>query len=84
MSELPLTSPQLVNVHQAKTHLSQLLQQVEQGQEVVIARSGVPIARLVAWQPPALAVAAPGAMRGQIKLADDFDAPLDGLFEALP
>ena len=62
-SYLPLASHQLVNVHQANTHLPQLLQQVEQGQEVV---------------------AAPGAMRGQIKLADDFDAPLDGLFEALP
>ncbi len=62
-SDLPLASHQLVNMHQAKTDLSQLLQQVEQGQEVV---------------------AAPGAMRGQIKLADDFDAPLDGLFEALP
>jgi antitoxin (DNA-binding transcriptional repressor) of toxin-antitoxin stability system len=78
-----LTSQQLVNVHQAKTHLSQLLQEVEQGQEVVIARSGVPIALLVAWQAPAQSVAAPGAMRGQIALADDFDAPLDGLFEAL-
>ncbi|GDX77732.1 hypothetical protein LBMAG41_28120 [Cyanobium sp.] len=73
----------MVNVHQAKTHLSQLLQEVEQGQEVVIARSGVPIARLVAWQAPAQATAAPGAMRGQIQLSDDFDAPLDGLFEAL-
>jgi antitoxin (DNA-binding transcriptional repressor) of toxin-antitoxin stability system len=50
---------------------------------VVIARSGVPIARLVAWQAPARSVAAPGAMRGQIALADDFDAPLVGLFEAL-
>ena len=79
----PLASQQLVNVHQAKTHLSQLLQEVEQGQEVVIARTGVPIARLVAWQAPAQSVAAPGAMRGQIALADDFDAPLDGLFEAL-
>ena len=66
----------MVNVHQAKTHLSQLLQEVEQGQgqELVIARSVVPIARLVA---------APGAMRGQIQLSDDFDAPLDGLLEAL-
>lgn len=73
----------LVNVHQAKTHLSQLLQQVQQGHEVVIGRSGVPVARLVAWQPPSVPVAAPGAMRGQIALADDFDAPLDGLFEAL-
>jgi antitoxin (DNA-binding transcriptional repressor) of toxin-antitoxin stability system len=72
-----------VNIHQAKTQLSQLLHRVELGEEVVIARSGVPIARLVAWQAPALSVAAPGAMRGQIALADDFDAPLDGMFEAL-
>ena len=83
LADHPLTSQQLVNVHQAKTHLSQLLQEVEQGQEVVIARSGVPIARLVAWQAPAQSVAPPGAMRGQIALADDFDAPLAGLFEAL-
>lgn len=54
-----------------------------QGQDVVIARSGVPIARLVAWQTPPQQVAAPGAMRGQITLPDDFDAPLDDLFEAL-
>ena len=73
----------LVNVHQAKTRLSQLLQEVEQGQEVVIARAGVPIARLVAWEQPATTVAAPGAMRGQIQLGDDFDAPLDDLFEAM-
>ena len=50
---------------------------------MVIARSGVPIARLVAWRAPAQPVAAPGAMRGRIQLAEDFDAPLDGLFEAL-
>ena len=79
----PMVEQHLVNVHQAKTHLSQLLQEVEQGQEVVIARSGVPIARLVAWQAPARQVAAPGAMRGQIALADEFDAPLNELFEAL-
>lgn len=74
---------QVVNVHKAKTHLSQLLQEVEKGQEVVIGRSGVPIARLVPWLKPAPSVAAPGAMRDEIILADEFDAPLDGLFEAL-
>jgi len=47
-----VTNQRLVNVHQAKTHLSQLLQAVERGQEVLIARSGVPIARLVACQAP--------------------------------
>jgi prevent-host-death family protein len=72
----------LVNIHQAKTHLSQLLQEVEQGEDVVIARAGVPVARLVAWRAPATPVAAPGAMRGKIELADDFDAPLDELFDA--
>jgi prevent-host-death family protein len=40
-----------VNVHEAKTKLSQLLADVEQGEEVTIARNGVPIARLVAIQP---------------------------------
>ncbi|WP_254966429.1 type II toxin-antitoxin system Phd/YefM family antitoxin [Cyanobium sp. CH-040] len=73
----------LVNVHQAKTTLSQLLQDVEHGEEVVIARAGTPIARLVAWSPPPRTVAAPGAMRGQIDTADDFDEPLDALFDAL-
>ena len=73
----------VVNVHQAKTHLSQLLQEVEAGGEVVIARSGVPVARLVAWRQPLPTVAAPGGMRGRITLADGFDAPLDELFEAL-
>ena len=73
----------MVNVHRAKTHLSELLQEVEQGQEVVIGSSGVPIARPVPWIKPAQPVAAPGALRGQIKRANDFDAPLDGLFEAL-
>jgi hypothetical protein len=43
----------------------------------------VPIARLVAWQAPVQPVAAPGAMRGRIQLTDDFEAPLEDLFEAL-
>ena len=72
-----------VNIHQAKTQLSQLLHVVEQGEDVVIARAGVPIARLVRWKPDSQPVAAPGAMRGQIQISADFDAPLDGLFEAL-
>ena len=83
LTNRPLADQRLVNVHQAKTDLSQLLREMEQGQEVVIARLSVPIARLVAWQAPSQPVAAPGAMRGQIQLSDDFDAPLDGLFAAL-
>ena len=72
-----------VNIHQAKTQLSQLLHGVEQGEEVVIARAGVPIARLVGWKAPVQPVAVPGAMRGRIQLSDDFDAPLADLCEAL-
>ena len=40
-----------VNIHQAKTHFSRLLQRVAAGEEVVIARAGVPVARLVAVEP---------------------------------
>ncbi|MEB3325851.1 MAG: hypothetical protein VKM17_11035, partial [Cyanobacteriota bacterium] len=74
---------EVLNIPQAKTHLAQLPLEVERGKEVVIACSGVPIARQVAWRPPTQAVECPGAMSGQIAMAVDFDAPLDGLFEAL-
>ncbi len=69
-----------VNVHEAKTQLSRLLVQVEAGQEVVIARAGVPIARLVPCRGRPGGLAPPGALAGAIQMADDFDAPLDGLF----
>jgi prevent-host-death family protein len=64
-----------VNIHEAKTHLSQLLERVEGGEEIVIARAGKPIARLI----PFTDESAPrtlGVMQGQLHLADDFDAPL--------
>lgn len=68
-----------VNVHEAKTHLSRLLQQVEAGEEVLIARDGKPIARLMplAEKQPRVA----GRLRDLLKVADDFDAPLpDGFW----
>lgn len=68
--------PQLVNVHEAKTQLSRLLLQVEQGEEIWIARAGRPVARLSAWEPTPSAARPPGAMREAIAIADDFDAPL--------
>ena len=73
----------IVNVHEAKTRLSQLLQDVERGEDVVIARAGVPIARLTPWCRERQPVGPPGAMRGAIVIADDFDAPLEELFAAL-
>ncbi|HEV3305259.1 MAG TPA: type II toxin-antitoxin system Phd/YefM family antitoxin [Candidatus Sulfotelmatobacter sp.] len=63
-----------VNIHEAKTHLSRLLQRVAAGEEVTIARSGVPVARLVAVEP--MAKRPLGFARGEIWIADDFDAPL--------
>jgi prevent-host-death family protein len=64
-----------VNVHEAKTHLSQLLRRVAAGEEIVIARAGKPIARLVPAEAPRKPRAL-GADRGKIWIADDFDAPL--------
>lgn len=64
---------EVVNIHQAKTHLSRLLEQVAKGEEVVIARSGRPVARLVAISD---APRRPGRLKGKIEIADDFDAPL--------
>jgi prevent-host-death family protein len=64
-----------VNIHEAKTHLSRLLQRVAQGEEVTIARAGVPVARLVAVKSQKH-VRPLGMDRGRIWIADDFDAPL--------
>ena len=62
-----------VNVHEAKTHLSRLLERVEAGEEVVIARAGRPIARLVPYR--RLAEPRPlGIWRGQVTIGPEFDA----------
>jgi prevent-host-death family protein len=65
----------VVNVHEAKTHLSRLLARVAAGEEIVIAKGGRPIAALV----PLGAAAQerrPGSARGKIVIGEDFDAPL--------
>jgi prevent-host-death family protein len=63
-----------VNVHEAKTHLSRLLERVEAGEEVVIARAGRPIARLVPVGPKR--AKKPGRLKSAIVIGRDFDAPL--------
>ena len=63
-----------VNVHEAKTHLSRLLERVERGDEIVIARAGHPVARLVPVGRPGKRVLGGDAPSGAI--AGDFDAPL--------
>jgi prevent-host-death family protein len=65
----------IVNIHEAKTHLSRLLEDVAAGAEVVIAKAGKPVARLV----PVDTVPRPkrlGLLRGRIKVPADFNAPL--------
>jgi prevent-host-death family protein len=62
----------MVNMHEAKTHLSRLVDRVVQGEDVVIARAGRPVARLVVYD-EADEPRTPGALKGQIWIADDFD-----------
>ncbi|BAW98001.1 hypothetical protein NIES970_29640 (plasmid) [[Synechococcus] sp. NIES-970] len=61
------------NIHEAKTHLSKLIEAVLAGEKVIISRAGKPLVRLVPYeglsQPRT-----PGGWEGQIKMADDFDA----------
>ena len=74
---------QLVNVHEAKTRLSKLLEQVRSGEEIVIAKAGTPVAYLVPYTPPKRKIVPPGAMEGEIWIADDFDEPVNALFKCL-
>jgi len=73
----------VVNIHEAKTHFSRLLQKVAEGEEITIARAGVPIARLVAIAPEPQTRRPLGMARGKIWIADDFDAPLPEDLQAL-
>jgi antitoxin (DNA-binding transcriptional repressor) of toxin-antitoxin stability system len=64
-----------VSVHEAKTHLSRLLKQVEAGEEVVIMRNKAPIARIVREGPPKKKPLL-GALKGQVLIDDRFFEPL--------
>jgi prevent-host-death family protein len=61
----------LVNMHEAKTQLSRLVERAIAGEDVVIGKAGRPVARLVPYTPRQ--VRTPGRWRGQITVADDFD-----------
>jgi prevent-host-death family protein len=64
-----------VNIHEAKTQFSKLIARVEAGEEIVIARDGTPVARLVAMGQP-ITRRASGRDRGSFSVPEDFDAPL--------
>lgn len=61
-------------MHEAKTTLSQLVEQAERGEDIVLARAGKPVARIVAIREAARRVL--GQWRGRVRMSDDFDAPL--------
>ncbi len=65
-----------VNIHDAKTHLSRLVDRAAAGEEITIARAGKPVAKLVAYEAP-IERRTFGAWRGQVWMAPDFDATDD-------
>jgi prevent-host-death family protein len=65
-----------VNIHEAKTNLSRLLARVSKGEEIVIAKAGKPLARLVPIEKPRTMTDAFDLYKGQVWVAPDFDAPL--------
>lgn len=65
-----------VNIHEAKTHLSKLIQAAENGEEIVIARAGKPVVKITAYQPTKPGRRNLGLLEGKIWISDDFDDPL--------
>lgn len=73
--------PQAINLYEAKTQLSQLVERAAAGEEIIIAKAGRPMARLVPIQTAVVRV--PGQLKGQIRIGADFDADLpEGLADA--
>jgi prevent-host-death family protein len=66
---------QTVNIHEAKTQFSRLVDAAANGEEIVIAKAGKPAARLVPIE-RAKVTRRFGGLKGKIRIADDFDAPL--------
>ena len=69
-------------MHEAKTKLSQLVERAEGGEEIVIARNGKPVARLVPVAGTSSLAEAYGALRGRVHFAEDFDELPDDIAEA--
>ena len=65
-----------VNIYEAKTRLSELVEQAGRGETIVIAKSGTPVARLVPLDAGARSTIEFGTMKGEFEESDDFDAPL--------
>lgn len=78
-------SPVMPNIHEAKTHFSRLVQRAAAGEEIIITRAGVPMAKLVPFR-ESRAPRRPGIWNGRVQIAPDFDVPSDEIvssFEGL-
>lgn len=62
----------IINMHQAKTHLSRLAKQAAEGEEIIIGKAGQPLVKLVAYTADTSA-RIPGSWKGKVKIAKDFD-----------
>jgi prevent-host-death family protein len=71
----------IVNIHEAKTHFSKLIERVAKGEEILIGRAGTPVARLVPYE-PAQTRRVPGVWKGKVRLAPDFDVTPDDIVDA--
>lgn len=69
-----------VTISEAKAHLAELLKAAEDGETVIVTRHGKPVARIEGIREPAT-LPRIGALKGQIWVADDFDAPLEAFAE---
>jgi len=65
----------VINIHEAKTHLSRLVEDAGNGEEIIIAKAGKPVARLVQLPVSERRVPKLGTLRGKIWMADDWDSP---------
>lgn len=63
---------QVINIHDAKTNLSKLIEKTSTGEEVIISKAGKPVAKLVAYKPK-LKPRKPGLWKGKVWVSDDFD-----------
>ncbi len=66
-----------VPIHEAKTQFSRLIARAEAGEEIIVRRGAKLVANIVAYHPPTTS-RVPGALKGKLAIADDFDEPLDG------
>jgi prevent-host-death family protein len=72
----------ITNIHQAKSQLSKLIEQAENGEEVIIGRAGKPVARLVAYGPVSKGRRKGGQWKETLWIADDFESLPDDIAAA--